>query len=197
MGKSKSLENSLPLDRQPLQQSLSSELDNDGPSTSFAHAGLASSVHSLASSSSDSETETPSTFHKKVQKAKYLDSGVKKLLLLALAPNTKECYENLKLILDALKVFEVEGDFTIASDMKLFAILLGIQPASSTFPCLWCEGEKHEYAPDAPLRTLGSCRENAQKFKDAVALAEQKGRKAPLHCLENSNVAKIFCFSQD
>ena len=165
-----------------------------GPSTSSDSAssssiGLASTVHSIVSSGSESEAETPASFRKKIRKSKHLDSGVKQLFLLALAPNVKECYDNLKLILDALKVFEGANDFTFASDMKLFSILLGIQPHSSTYPCIWCEGKKCVYDPNAALRTLGSCREYARKFKAAVAEAESKGKKPPLAnnfmCCEN------------
>ena len=64
--------------------------------------------------------------------------------------------------------------------MKLFSILLGIQQHSSTYPCIWCEGEKNEYDPNAPLRTLGRCREFAKQYKVAVAEAELNGKKVPL-----------------
>ena len=46
--------------------------------------------------------------------AKYQDYDLKQLFILSSAPDTKECYENLKSILDALKIFEAEGKFSIA-----------------------------------------------------------------------------------
>ena len=115
-----------------------SNLDSEqaGPSTSSSVVGLARSVHLMISSESESETETPASFCKKVKKSKYLDSGVKQLFILALAPDTKESYVNLKLILDTLKVFESNDDFSIPSDKKLYSILLGIQSHSSTYPCI-------------------------------------------------------------
>ena len=39
---------------------------------------------------------------------------------------------------------------------------------------------KGEYDLHAPLRTLGSCREYARKFKIAVEEAELHGKKPPL-----------------
>ena len=168
------------INEEPLEEQSDKDMEIPlpGPSTSKASSsiGLSSTVHSMVSSDSNSEPETPTSFSQKVRKSKHLDSGVKQLFLLALAPGVKECYENLKLILDALKVFEAANDFTFASDMKLYSILLGIQPHSSTYPCIWCEGKKCEYDPNAALRTLGNCREYAKKFKTAVAEAELKGK---------------------
>ena len=189
MGASENLKKSVPEDSHEDSDESDSESVQEGPSTSSSVKGLASTVHALVSSGSDSDSETPASLSKKARKSKYLDSGVKQLFLLALAPDTKESYANMKLILDALKVFESNNDFSIASDMKLYSILLGIQPHSSTYPCIWCEGKKCEYDPNAALRTLGRCREYAKKFKLAVAEAELNGKKAPLPkefmCCEN------------
>ena len=189
IGDPENLRNSPGSDDEPLMDDSIPETEQAGPSNSPPIVGLARAVHSLVASGSESESETPSSLSKKVRKAKYLDSGVKQLFILALAPDTKECYQNLKLILDALKVFEASNNFSVASDMKLYAILLGIQTAASTYPCIWCEGRKCEYSPNDALRTLGSCREYARKFKAAVATAEQQGKKPPLPkefmCSEN------------
>ena len=85
---------------------------------SLSSIGLSSTVHSMVYSDSDSEPETPTSFSQKVRKSKHLDSGVKQLFLLALAPGVKECYENLKLILDALKVFVILAAPTMLSHVS-------------------------------------------------------------------------------
>ena len=167
----------------------SASSSSSSESSSIPIKGLASSLNSLVSSDGG-KSETPDSFLEKVKKSKPIGTGVKQLLILALGPGVKESHENLKLILEALKIFNLKHDFSIASDMKLYSILLGIQPHSSTYPCIWCEGKKCEYDHNAPLRTLGSCREYARKFKEAVARAESIGKKPPLpkdgfFCSEN------------
>ena len=67
----------------------------------------------------------------------FKDSGVKKLLLLALVEDVDECYENLQALLQLLDLQAVS--FVCAVDMKLANTVLGLQTCSSTHPCPWRE----------------------------------------------------------
>ncbi|KAK6168741.1 hypothetical protein SNE40_019926 [Patella caerulea] len=98
---------------------------------------------------------------------KFIDSGVKKLLLIAITEDVKESYDNVNPILDLLKLDRVE--FMSAFDLKLANVYLGIGTHSSTYPCPWCETAKKDFSNpnrQIKLRTLGMIRENAAKFQD-------------------------------
>lgn len=89
-------------------------------------------------------------------------SGVKKLFLLAVAPSVPENYLNIKSILTFLAL--TSFDIITTLDLKLCNIICGLQGCSSTYPCYACELPK-PFSGRAPLRTLGMCRRNADKFE--------------------------------
>ena len=68
-------------------------------------------------------------------------TSVKKLIVLALAPNVPENYENVLRILKLLKFEELPDTSTVryAADLKMINILLGLMSHSSNHPCSWCD----------------------------------------------------------
>ena len=73
----------------------------------------------------------------------FYDSGVKKLMILAILEFVNEIYENLKQTLLCLECVAV--------------VFLGLGPTASTYPCPWCETSKNNFGNQAisgKLRTL-------------------------------------------
>ena len=91
-------------------------------------------------------------------------AGVKKLLLLAIVPQAAESYENVKAILEKLRLSLL--DFYVACDLKLTNILLGLQAHSAKHPCYVCEGYSPWGLPLVP-RTLGSIKRHVEAFRKA------------------------------
>ena len=56
---------------------------------------------------------------------KYLNSGVKRVIILALVENVPEKYYNVEKLLDMLKIESIS--FVLAADLKLQNVLCGIQ----------------------------------------------------------------------
>ena len=74
---------------------------------------------------------------------KHRDSGVKKVLIIALVPNTSENYFNMKCLWLNLNLHLFNRPYTIATDLKLCNVLLGLQSHSSMHPCCWCDADKY------------------------------------------------------
>ena len=111
------------------------------------------------------EEKTFETLKKsKRKRAKYLDSSVKKLFILAIVQGVPETRENVKNIMSALNLEDTKLDFCLTTDMKLQNILVGIQSSSATFPCPYCESAR-PFEKNARKRTLGRLRELARKFR--------------------------------
>lgn len=92
--------------------------------------------------------------------AKFLYSGVKKLFIIAIAPNTQENYANVSQLwkLSGINVIANKFSYTVASDLKLCNILCGLSTHSSSHPCTWCDVNKTELDKcGEQYRTLGSC----------------------------------------
>jgi hypothetical protein len=71
---------------------------------------------------------------------KFKDSGVKKCLILAIVPGIQESYSNVKRLWISLMTTR---QFTIATDLKLCNILLGLMSHSCMHPCCWCDIDRH------------------------------------------------------
>ena len=100
------------------------------------------------------------------KRAKYLDSSVKKLFILAITKGIPETNHNVNVIMTALGLENVKFDFCLATDLKLQNILLGIQSGSCTHPCGYCESPR-PFDTAGLVRTLGRLREMAEKFKQS------------------------------
>ena len=92
----------------------------------------------------------------------FLDSGVKRLIILAIVPAASESNENVGAILKSLKISSIS--FCLCSDLKLCNICIGKQSHASKFPCTWC-GACAPYDQEMPLYTLGHIRKNVRDFR--------------------------------
>lgn len=81
----------------------------------------------------------------------FKDSGVKKLFVLAIAKCAQENYENVCENWRMLEINKYLG--TIATDLKLANILVGIMSHSSSYPCCWCLCGKNDLKNGGPHRT--------------------------------------------
>ena len=123
--------------------------------------------------------------------SKYKDSGVKKLLILAIVEDIVENYANLKILLDLLKINDVE--YINAFDMKLANSYIGVGTAASTYPCAWCELPKRDFDKEehmfsgGNLRTLGKIRENAKAYQEAAAKHKGKNKLSSAKYLNCEN----------
>jgi hypothetical protein len=90
--------------------------------------------------------EFPSKIHK--------DPGVKKVFILSLTP-VQENYENVSQLWTRLDINSIKMPFTIATDLKLANILLGLMAHGSMYPCCWCTVDKHNLQEMGELRTFG------------------------------------------
>jgi hypothetical protein len=91
------------------------------------------------------------------------DTGVKRLFL-SIIPGMLENYENMSLLLSSSNIKNLV--FLFACDLKVTNIIVGIQSASSTFPCPWWEG-KAQWVEEAQLRTIGRIKQLASKHSEA------------------------------
>lgn len=86
----------------------------------------------------------------------FKDSGVKKLFLIGVAPATQENYENVQLLWSILKINDMDG-WTVATDLKLANILIGLMTHASSHPCTWCTALKGLLNQCGKYRTFGDC----------------------------------------
>lgn len=87
---------------------------------------------------------------------KYLESGVKKLFVIGIAPTVKESYVNVKRLWLNSGVDKLQRGYTIATDLKLCNILLGLMNHSSCHPCAWCDTDKDNLHKVGNQRTIAS-----------------------------------------
>ena len=89
---------------------------------------------------------------------RFKESGVKRALVIALVPEIGENYVNVKRLWLSLGLKELlqERKYTIATDLKLCNIILGMMTHSSCHPCCWCEAKKGELNKKGKARTIGS-----------------------------------------
>ena len=74
---------------------------------------------------------------------RFKDSSVKKAFVISIVPNIAESYFNMKKIWINVGMHRFNRKFTIATDLKLINILLGLQSHSSMHPCCWCDIDKY------------------------------------------------------
>lgn len=93
----------------------------------------------------------------------FKDSGVKKLIILCLAPNVEENYHNVKLLWSEIKIDSMKG--LITADIKLCNIMAGIMSSSSSFPCTYCDIAKENYLAESyNLRSIKNITENYNQW---------------------------------
>lgn len=84
------------------------------------------------------------------------DAGVKRSIILALVEDVPEKNNNLKKVLDPLRLEEV--DYKLAFDLKAANAIFGLSAHSGKYACLYCDGEC--CLESGEKRTLGSIDRN-------------------------------------
>ena len=112
---------------------------------------------------------TISDSSKETTKHSFLDTSVKRIIILALVPDIKETYGNVCQILNLLQIQSLELKYTYAMDLKLCNIVAGIQSHGCSFPCVYCVCPKIEFSSKNAgchhLRTLGSIKAEANRYQ--------------------------------
>ena len=116
----------------------------------------------------------------------FSNSGVKRLIILGIAPHVNENYFNLHKLWTRMKLKDLQTKFkfTIASDLKIINIITGIMSSSSAHPCSWCDVDKENLkikrGNDRTLKNIQECyeqfvskgseRKNAKKYAMSFTL---------------------------
>ena len=85
---------------------------------------------------------------------RFLESGVKKVFIIGLAPGVSEDYVNVKRLWMNSGIEQLRRDYTIATDLKLCNVLLGLMSHSSCHPCAWCDTDKDNLHKVGKQRTI-------------------------------------------
>ena len=102
------------------------------------------------------EVDDPSPKYRSSLTKKFLESGVKRLFITDLAPNISEDYVNLKRLWINSGISFLRRKYTIATDLKLTNIILGMISHSSCHPRCWCETSKNSLDQKGKQRTFKS-----------------------------------------
>jgi hypothetical protein len=99
------------------------------------------------------------------QRMRFRNTGVKKAIILGIAPETQENHTNMRLMWRELGLNCLLADrFTIACDLKVANLLLGIMPHSCLHPCSWCTADKHHLWEAGQRRTFESLQQCYEQF---------------------------------
>ena len=113
----------------------------------------------------------------------FYDSGMKKLMIMAIVKFVKKTYEDLKQILELLCLESVA--LTLAVDIKLTNVFLGLGSVASTYPCSCCETSKSDFGNQVMSgkpRTLGMIRFNSINHQKALSAHLKKSKlSAPIY----------------
>lgn len=106
-------------------------------------------------------------------------SGIKKLLIIGLAPSLIESYHNLKYLFQTVDLQSVCSiySYTFAADLKLIMMLLGLQSNSSCHPCPWCDIVHQKLDIKGKLRTINSITEQYISWKEQTASDLSKAKE--------------------
>ena len=79
-----------------------------------------------------------------IEKSALKSTGVKKLIILSLAPDVAETHENMCVLWNLLRIQNALQNHILrfATDLKMANILLGLMSHSSSHPCSWCDVER-------------------------------------------------------
>ncbi|CAH0560139.1 unnamed protein product [Brassicogethes aeneus] len=112
---------------------------------------------------SDQHGESSSSKKIKIDKC----TSVHKLTILALVPNIKETYENLKILFDLVKINDISIKFV--SDFKLLLLVNGQQTATSLFPCPYCFINLQDLRDRKDLNDQTNNHENPEKNQEYIS----------------------------
>ena len=106
-------------------------------------------------------------------------NGVKRIILVAHVPDVKESWENCKALWDLAEINQIS--YLLVADIKLTLTVLGLQTASSMYPCPYCFISLKELRGLADIdkpddgkvqdsifeeRTFGKLKEDHQKLQE-------------------------------
>ena len=74
---------------------------------------------------------------------RFTESGVKILFILGISPKVPEHYVNVKRLWINSDIDSLRRNYTVATDLKLCNIMLGMMSHSSLYPCCWCDIAKN------------------------------------------------------
>ena len=128
---------------------------------------------------------------------KFLEYGVKKLFIIGLVPNVSEDYVNVKRLWLNSGVEKLHR-YTIATDLKLCNVLLGLMSHSSCHPCAWCDSDKDSLHKKGKQRTIASLMNLFWDFFDSRKQkkdAKQFGNviHPPIICDDIENDTPVIC----
>ena len=86
---------------------------------------------------------------------KFLESGVKRVFITGLVPDVSEHYVNVKRIWINYSI-NILKNYTIATDLKLCNVLLGMMSHSSCHPCAWCDTTKDNLHKKEEQQTISN-----------------------------------------
>ena len=112
--------------------------------------------------------------------------GRKKVMILAIAPDTPENYTNLQMFYDMVRINKLEYKQT--GDFKALNLLLGLMSCSSQYGCCYCEAKRSsdEWSDGgARLRSADSLCENADNFKKLGGGDRSKAKNISTNSVEN------------
>lgn len=94
-------------------------------------------------------------------------SGINKLIIIALAVDATESYENLEKLFTLINLNALCGvvNYCISSDLKCIMVMLGLQTCSSSHPCPWCNAKSSNLSIRGQSRTFKAIQENFNKWK--------------------------------
>ena len=92
------------------------------------------------------------------------ETSAKRQLLVAVAENVSETYENVKKILSLFG--KIDAPFIISCNMKLANIICGIQSHSSKHPCCWCDVKSDDLKEQRTPRNFRSIKMQYKAFFD-------------------------------
>ena len=92
-------------------------------------------------------------------------TGGRKVLLLAVAPDVQESYDNIKSIFGELG----EMNFMVTGDLKVYNMITGIMGGTAKCPCVYCTMKKEGkiFTGSCELRTYRSVTDSQTRWKEA------------------------------
>lgn len=95
----------------------------------------------------------------------FKDSGVKKIIILAISTNTSEDYTNLEKFTDALKLGSDNLAPVLCADLKVINCVLGLMSCASKHPCPYCHWTSGAKTQNFEPRTFEGITNLQQKWK--------------------------------
>ena len=97
----------------------------------------------------------------------YLDTGVRKCIIIAAAEKIKEDYNNINLILSKIRNLD-KIKFHICADIKLINIISGLSSCAAKHPCPYCAVDISQFFHgNDDKRTIGNIKHSASAYKQA------------------------------